>query len=303
MPKPVARWVAIMVLGIAVGLVLTPGRAEGQSSEQRIDRKIAIDADASIRIYNLTGSVRVEGWDRDTLSVTGTVSDPAKNRFFIGGFQRGAKLGIEAPLELDQAPAYLIVRVPTRARVWIKAATASVTLIGLKGGIDVSSTSGNLQFEGDPDQLSLETMDGNIDINATGTWIRAKTASGTITLRGTGEDVGATTVSGNVSLLSTGMRRARVESVSGEIAFSGSLTRDGELTIESHSGSVNILLPTDFGAEFDLSTYQGRIRNEFRPDRLPIAHGAGQELHFMAAEGGANVTVQTFKGTIVLRGK
>lgn len=289
--------------GLLAVLLTLPGTALGQSNPQRVERKIAVDADASIRIHNLNGSVRVEGWDRDTLSVVATISDPLKNRFFFGGSAHGAKMGIEAPMELDQAPAHLVIRVPTRARLWIKAAGATITLSGLEGGIDVSSTSGSIRFEGAPDQLNLETMDGNIEVNASGPWIRAKTASGTITLRGGGEDIGATTVSGDIVLLANGMRRTRMETVSGRVNFSGSLAKDAALTAESHSGPVDLLLSSDLNAEIDLTTYQGRISNDFAPERRPTKQGAGEELHITVGTGAANVTVRTFKGPIILRKK
>jgi len=293
------RW-----LSLALAVLALPGAsAQAQATGQRVERKLAIDPDASIRIYNLNGSVRVEGWDRDTISVVATIGDPLKNRFFFGGGVHGAKMGIESPMELDQAPAHLIVKVPTRARLWIKAATASIDLSGLEGGVDVSSTSGNIRFEGNPDQLNLETMDGSIEVTATGPWIRTKTASGAITLRGQGEDVGATTVSGDINLLSTGMRRLRMETVSGRLNFSGSLARDGALTAESHSGPVDLLLPADLSAEFDLTTYQGTITNGFAPERRPTRQGEGQELHITVDTGTANVTVRTFKGPIILRKK
>lgn len=291
---------AAAALGLLL-IALSPLKA--QTGDQRIDRRVPFELDGSLRIYNLTGSIRVEGWSRDTIAITGTVPSGGGNRFFMGGTPRAVKMGIEAPLELDQAPAHLIVRVPARAHVWIKSASASVVLVGLTGGIDVFSTSGNIQFEGAPDQLNLETMDGNIDANAQGTWIRAKTASGIITLRGGSEDVAASTVSGNITVLSGGMRRARAETVSGDIGFAGTLTRDGALTVESHSGTVDLLLPADLSAEVDLSTYHGTIRNDFLPDRKATVQPSGPELHFTIGQGGASINVKTFKGAIVIRKK
>jgi Putative adhesin len=292
-------WAAMMLLGA----VSARGAWSQSAAPQRVDRKIPFDPDGSFRIYNMTGSVRVETWDKDTVAVSGTISNQGGAHLFFGGTTRGGKMGIESSNDLDQPPAHLVVRVPAKARVWIKSATASVTLIGIRGGADVFSTSGDIRFEGDPDQLNLETMDGDIDVNARGVWVRAKTASGTITLRGTGEDVAATTVSGAISLLSSGMRRARAESVSGDIGFAGTLARDGVLEVESHSGKVDILLPSDLNAEFDISTYHGSIQNTFDPARVPRQQASGLELHFNAGQGGARVDIKTFKGTILLRKK
>lgn len=291
----------LVLWSLALGWL--PAVALAQSGEQRIDRRLPVDQDVSIRIHNMTGSVRIEAWDQDTLAISGTVSDGATNRFFIGGTRRAAKMGIEGPLELDQAPAHLYIRVPARARVWVKSASANITLNGLKGGIDAFSTSGNIRFEGEPDQLNVETMDGNIEVTAGGTWIRAKTASGTIAIRGPGEDVGATTVSGSINLLAAGMRRARMESVTGDLSFSGWLTRDGGLVVENHSGTIDILLPNDIFADFELSSYHGEIRNEFRPFTKASGQAGAEQVFSNGGGGGANISVRTFKGSIVLRKK
>jgi hypothetical protein len=292
-------WAVFMLPGVTP----VPAAVAQSPSDQRIDRKLPMDPDGSFRIYNMTGSVRVEVWEKDTVAVSGTMSREGGAHLLIGGNARGGKMGIESSNDLDQPPAHLIVRIPSKSRIWIKSATASVTLVGVRGGADVFSTSGNIHFVGTPDQLNLETMDGNIDVSAEGVWIRAKTASGTITLRGRGEDVAATTVSGAITLLSSGMRRARAETVSGDIAFAGTLARDGALEVESHSGKVDVLLPSDLNAELDLSTYHGLIQNTFDPARTPRRSASGLELHFTAGEGGARVDIRTFKGTILLRKK
>ena len=282
--------------------ILVPG-VQAQSGEQRIDRRMPVDPDVSIRIHNMTGSIRIEAWSRDTLAISGTVAGGATNRFYIGGSRRAAKMGVEGPLELDQAPAHLYIRVPSRAKVWVKSASANIYLTGLNGGVDAFSTSGTIRFTGEPDQLNLETMDGNIEVTAGGTWVRAKTASGTITIRGAGEDVGATTVSGSINILAAGMRRARLESVTGDLSFSGWLTRDGALAVENHSGTIDILLPFDIFADFELSSYHGTIRNEFRSFAQRPGQSSAEQVFSNGEGGGADISVRTFKGNIVLRKK
>ena len=286
-----------------LGLGLVAPLLHAQSGEHRIDRRMPVDQDVSLRIHNMEGSIRIEAWNRDTLAISGTVSGGPTNRFYIGGSRRAAKMGVEGPLELDQPPAHLYIRVPARAKVWVKSASANIYLTGLSGGVDAFSTSGTIRFEGEPDQLNVETMDGNVELTAGGTWIRAKTASGAITIRGGGEDVGATTVSGSINILSAGMRRARMESVTGDLSFSGWLTRDGALAVENHSGTIDILLPLDIFADFDLSSYHGTIRNEFRPYTQPAGQSSAEQVFSNGGGGGADITVRTFKGGIVLRKK
>jgi len=168
-----------------LGLALLPPAAVAQSREQRLDRRMAVDQDVSIRIHNMAGSVRIEAWDRDTLAITGTISDAATNRFFIGGSRRAAKMGIEGPLELDQAPAHLFIRVPARAKVWVKSATANIVMSGLEGGIDAFSTSGNIRISQARDDaganctsgwIRMERIGGRAIANATSGWINSAIA-------------------------------------------------------------------------------------------------------------------------------
>ena len=288
---------------VVLMLALAAPLAHAQSGEQRIDRRMPVDQDVSLRIHNMEGSIRIEAWNRDTLAISGTVAGGPTNRFYVGGSRRAAKMGVEGPLELDQPPAHLYIRVPARAKVWVKSASANIYLTGLRGGVDAFSTSGTIRFEGEPDQLNVETMDGNVELTANGTWIRAKTASGAITIRGAGEDVGATTVSGSINVLAAGMRRARMESVTGDLSFSGWLTRDGALAVENHSGTIDILLPSDIVADFDLSSYHGTIRNDFRAYTQSARQAGAEQVFSNGGGGGADITVRTFKGGIVLRKK
>ena len=290
------------IFGLLLALVLAAA-GEATAQERTIQRGLAVNPDVSFRVYSLAGSIRVEGWDRDSISVTATLTAGSTDRFFFGGTRTGGKLGIDAGDEEEQPPAHLLIRVPPRARVWIKSGSADVVLLGLTGGVDVFATSGSIRFDGNPDQLNLESMDGAIDANAEGSWIRLKTASGDITLRGTGEDVGLSTVSGNLTVLSTGLRRTRVESVSGAVTFRGGLAADGGLTVETHSGAADLQVPSELEAEFDLSTYQGTITSSFPHSPAPQREQNGSALRFTSGAGRATVTVRTFKGMILLKAK
>ena len=99
------------------------------------------------------------------------------------------------------------------------------------------------------------------------------------------------------------MRRARIESVTGDLSFSGWLTRDGALAVENHSGTIDILLPSDIYADFELSSYHGTIRNEFRSFTPSPGQPGAEQVFSNGGGGGADISVRTFKGSIGLRRK
>lgn len=288
---------AFLVTWALAAVLVAPATAQ-----QRIERRLAIAPDASIRIHNLAGSVRVTGWDRDTIAVTGTVPRGG-GQFFLGGSGRAAKLGVDEPLAKGQIPgSHLEIRVPRRGRVWIKTASADIQVADVTGGLDAYSVSGTVRVSGGGGEVYAESMDGNVEVSAASRWVRAKTATGSITLRVDGGDVTASSVSGNIVVAGGRFERARFESVTGDIRFEGDLDRGGGFTFETHGGTVELRLPGTVAATFDVATFHGQITNELaRTVAQPARTGTGRTLVFEAGPGGAQVTVRSFKGNVVLR--
>ena len=144
--------VALFCAATVVGNSRTAGAqksagGKGTGARVAVDRRSAIASDASIRFGGAISSLRIVGWDRDSLVITGTV--PAGWRFdggvaagTLGGPGRGAKFFIEAPSDVYPNGAALEVRVPTSARVW--AHGRPETLPSSTRVFEVASTSGPL---------------------------------------------------------------------------------------------------------------------------------------------------------------
>ena len=270
-------------------------------AQERVDRTHPTSANPYIKIYNLKGSVEVVGWDRDTISVSGTVS--AKRSFFFGGDRDAAKLGVWTE-DGSPASAHLEVKVPARSTVWVKTEGADMAVTGITGGIDVYSVTGRVEIGGSPRQLYAESMGGDLLISASTSSLRAKTASGSITLRGESEDVDLSTVAGDISVVIAAVTRGRFETVTGEIRFEGAVRKGGSLGFRSHSGGIELQLADEVEADFTVNTIKGDIRNELGGAQSAVYRDLrGRELSFVRGSGGADVSVQTFSGAIVLRAK
>lgn len=276
--------------------------AGSAAAQERVDRRFAVARDASIRIQNMAGSVRVTAWDRDSVAVTGTVPKGG-GRFYWAGGERGAKLGVEEPVDAVKLPgSHLEVLVPRRSRVWIKTASADIHVTDVLGSLDLYSVTGTLRVAGEAGPVYAESMDGNVEVTAASAWVRIKTATGSVTLKLTGGDVVVTTVSGNVVAVGPRFDRVRFESVTGDIRFEGDFDRGGTFTFESHGGTVELLVPETVAANFELSTLGGQITNELgRAQVRTSREGIGKLLSFESGAGGADVTVRSFKGDVVLR--
>jgi predicted membrane protein len=68
------------------------------------------------------------------------------------------------------------------------------------------------------------------------------------------------------------------------------------------SGSIDLFLPADVAADFDVSTFSGSIRNDFGPAaRRTSEYIPGKELSFTSGKGGARVVAKSFSGAVNLR--
>ena len=278
------------------------------SAQQKVDIRARAIPAVSVRLGGAIGGVKVIGWDRDSIALTGALAPgsrmdggPIRNnndlvvgmKFFVNAVDESAVLGNK--LEL---------RVPAQARVWIKAGSAEVDASGVTGGLDLNIVGGSVTVRGAPRELIIEAMDGKVTVNATPEYARLKTATGDIVMQGGGEDVSASTVSGSIRAADGTFQRGRFESVTGPIVFAGDFTRGGEARFDSHSGAIELRLGRNAPVEIDAASVTGSIENGWTKTRPAVGReGRGMELGISSGMGAAHVSIRSFKGNVRLSAK
>lgn len=281
--------------GLAHFVLLLPAML---SAQQRVSSGFQLDADGSLRVQVTAGTVRILAWERDSVSVTGTIA-PGGGTYYGGGRGRAGKLGIESRDPSGAGPgADIEVRVPARARLWVKTVSAMVNIEGTQGEVDCVSVAGSFRIVGQPKVLSAETMDGLITIEGAGGVVRVRTGGGNISIRGPGGDITASSVGGSVDVTSDTLERARLESVTGAVRFTGNLAAGGALEAETHSADVVLRFLGNLDAEVSLASVGGMVFNKLSPKAS--APPKGKPVVFWSGEGGARVTARSFKGNVTI---
>jgi hypothetical protein len=275
-------------------------------AQQKVDVRRRATPDVSVRIAGTYSSLRIIGTTSDSLVLTGTLPREARFESFGGGKGidpiSGAKMYVDMPSNQSAAAGSLEMRVPARARVWAKAGNAAIEVSGVSGGLDLNIVGGSIRVTASPRELNIESMDGAVTVDGNPEWLRVKTAAGDITMRGSSQDAALTTVSGTIRVMQGSFDRARFESVTGPIEFAGTFARGGSATFDSHSGTVDLRLSHEAGAEIEATSVAGTIENSLTKTRPgPGREQRGQELTTSLGSGTAKVVVRTFKGTIRLR--
>jgi hypothetical protein len=281
---------------LLAGIAWLAGCAE---REERVNRVLATTPNGAVRIFMLSGSVRVVGWDRDSVEVTGTVGPGL--HWGVGGAPGAVKIGTyDMGDENSQALSRLTVRVPMASQLWIKTTAAAVSVENFNGSLDVYTIDGPVQARGAGRQLRIETIRGSVDVAGGPQWLRVRTGAGDIDLRGGAQNVALVTVSGAIR---SDMRfaRGRFETFSGSVSLTGSLAPGSHAEVDTHSGRAEMRLTGTPDAEFNLFTNSGTVHTSLAGAPTVRRTTGGTETRFTVNGGAAHATIRTFSGEIHLK--
>ncbi|WP_337169701.1 DUF4097 family beta strand repeat-containing protein [Gemmatimonas aurantiaca] len=130
-------------------------------------------------------------------------------------------------------------------------------------------------------RVNLSTVNGGIEVNGVTSEVVATTVNGSLRARSAGGPVRATTVNGSIYVAM------------------GSVGSAEELEYTTVNGAITIELPDNFGAQFDLSTVNGRVNTDF-----PITVSgtlSSRRLRGTVGNGHTRLRASTVNGAITLR--
>jgi len=270
--------------------------------DTQVDEKRPASADALVEIEDITGTLRIVGWDREEVAVKGTL-DPHIEDFT---FEGGRRVRLQADSDVPHAGSSdLDIHVPVGATVEIDTFAAEIDIRGVKGSVRAETVNGSIHVDGSEADVDLETVNGGLTILGPARRVRAESVNGTVSIKGARDEVDASTVNGELNVDGGTFRRARLETVNGEILFDGGLSASATLDVESVSGAVTLTLPEGVGADFSVSSFSGNIEHEFPgPQAKRTSRWTSEkELQLTTGGGGAKVSIHTLSGDVELRKK
>ena len=184
-------------------------RAAVMSSEERSIAK----SQAPLHVESeVNGGVQVQGWDKDTYSVTickavdASGNNPEQIFSQIKLSVENGKVSVSGPLSHDDWAVYLLVRAPRAAQLDLyanngplgiynldahltaKTQNGPISLHGFSGEADISAINGPISLSGNSGKLRLHTENGPISVSLNGdAWkgsgLEAEAKNGPLTLR------------------------------------------------------------------------------------------------------------------------
>ena len=281
-----------------VFLALAPLAATAGSA---ISERRPAEAAGKVEISNTAGSVTVTGWNRNEVEVTGELGDGSERLEFsgTGGLTRIKVILPNRSYGVDGTD--LVVKVPAGSALTVNTVSADLRVAGVHGAQRLQSVSGDVGTQAVTEDVECKTVSGNVTVNGTGQrgLLTVTTVSGDATLARVAGEVNGNTVSGNFAISAGDTSRSRLRSTSGDLGLKGRLDADARIDFESISGDVRLDLAPPVGAEFEVTSFNGEIRNCFGPKPVRTSEYApGTELRFREGQGTARVRIKTLNGDI-----
>jgi DUF4097 and DUF4098 domain-containing protein YvlB len=267
------------------------------AAQTPVDQKRPAPPDGTVSIENMSGSVKVTGWDKAEVQVRGTVG--AGGELSFEGSGKRMHIEIEGEHNPMGIKSDLEVFVPAGSAVEIEGFQATISVAGVTGSVKAETVNGGITQAGAAKHVELQSVNGDVDVTKAAGRVKAESVNGGVTLHDASGELEASTVNGRLQVVGGSYERAQLESVSGPVRFEAGLGSRATLSIETVSGQVDVLLAAAIGADFAVSSFSGHISNELGPAAQKQGKWTPQtELSFTTGSGGARVTIETLSGGV-----
>lgn len=250
------------------------------AAQQRHAPGARAQPDVVLRLAGVRAAVTLVGWDRDSVALRGDA--------------RGLVLeGTPASLRLTGSGTGAVELLLPRAAEVEARDGGSLDAAGLTGSLVVRTADGRIRVEGALRRVEVEALEGAVELVGPVAAAVVRTAGARVVVRGIRGDLEVATASGPVQVGAARVRRARLESVSGEVSFKGVVERAGSLEAQSHAGDVELRLPPELQATFELGAPAGGVASEFGGLRVDA-----RKARFVTGDGAAAIVARSYKGRI-----
>jgi DUF4097 and DUF4098 domain-containing protein YvlB len=296
----------------AIGLLVLCTGAAGLSygSDANFQRTLTADPHGIVDISNISGSIKVQGWDRPEVEVRAELGAGVE-RIDTESDHGRVSIKVIAPNHSFRSPATdLHVSVPRGSELNISGVSADISANDVEGGLRLNTISGDIKADVFQKNTEAKTVSGDLVLRGRGkepgaAGIHVSSISGNIRIDRAGGDLEATTVSGTMTLrLDHPAQEVRMRTTSGDVGFEGKLAKGGYLEAQTVSGDLSVRAAPAGSLEYEVNTFSGEIRNCMGLEAERVSkYAPGRRLHGTRGTPGADearIRLKSMSGDIDL---
>jgi hypothetical protein len=294
------RRVLLPVLSLAgLAALAAPAIARADECEDddghggEIDVSVQVKPNGIVDVQQFGGTVHVSTWAQSAVHVKADVSPDCHVDVTPSGDRE------EVHLSCSHGPGSgdLEIQIPQASSLDVRTMSADVSAHGVNGALHVQTVSGDIEVKGGaPTEVEARSTSGTVSIDAASPSTRAHSVSGDIAIRGARGRATIRTVSGECTLSGGEFNAVEIETVSGDIRFTGAVSGQGTFEAGSHSGDVALHLPPTTSADVEMRSVSGDLVIDMGTGRK----AAERELDARIGAGGAKLRLHSFSGDLTV---
>lgn len=275
---------------------------------QQTDTVIALEGESRLELSNWAGEIIVETWDRDAVRIFADHS----RRMELEVDRDGRNLEIDMDMRRGYVPSDVDYRltVPVHMDLKIEGMSITVRVNGVQGDITVSSVNGDVEILNSGGHLVVEAVNGEVIIDGAEGEIEVTAMTHQVRIFNASGDITAESVAGALTMENITSSYVEAGTVAGSLYFEGAIQDRGTYFFGAHAGTVELVLPSNINAEIDALTLVGDIDVDLPgAPEVVVEEDTGwvgldeKEFAYTMGNGSAQIEVETFSGTIIIRNR
>lgn len=265
------------------------------AAAQQVDTTVNVGRGQRLNVNAYAGEVTVRAWNRNAVRIEAATSP--RDRIELSSSATAVSVrtqGRHGPSsELD-----LRISAPSWMAMSLSGVNTSVKLEGIRAPISVETVEGEVDVTGGDGLISLRSVQGSVTLRGARGRISLNSVNEDVEAINSSGDVVAQTVNGEIALQLVEATSVDASTVNGDISYSGPIRPGGRYSLSTHNGDISLTVAEGTSASVAVSTFSGEFESEFPVPLQGTRKGKG--FNFTLGSGSAQVTLESFQGTIEL---
>jgi DUF4097 and DUF4098 domain-containing protein YvlB len=265
------------------------------AAAQQVDTTVNVGRGQRLDINAYGGEVTVHAWNRNAVRVEASTS--GRERVEIASSATAVSVRTQGrhgpPSEIE-----LKISAPPWIGLTLAGVHTNMHVVGSRAAISVETVEGEVDVSGGEGLISLRSVQGGVTLHGARGRISVNSVNEDVEVRNSSGEIAAETVNGEITLQINDAASVDASTVNGDIAYSGPIRSGGRYAFSTHNGDVTVTVAEGTSASVAVSTFSGEFESEFP---VPLrGTRAGKGFNFTLGSGSAQVTLESFQGTIRL---
>jgi DUF4097 and DUF4098 domain-containing protein YvlB len=274
-------------LALAAALSLAPA--------QQFDTTVAAERGQRLQVNAFGGDVTVRAWNRNGVRVQATTT--GGSRVEVSNSATAVSVRTQGP-HGPPTDVELRISLPIWMALSLSGVHTEVKVDGTRAPISVETVEGAVHVDGGDGLISLRSVQGAVSLRDARGRISLNSVNDDVELHNSSGEIMAETVNGQIALEAVDAATVDANTVNGDISYAGPIRNGGRYSLSTHNGDITLTVAEGSSANVAVSTFNGEFESEF-----PVALSGtrkGKGFNFTLGSGSAQVTLESFQGTIRL---